>query len=1261
MSLQERNSLLSSLASFLLLGGVCVQAFGLELTAVLWRGEPDWRLKSPPTYFHRTWSGKEIMVKAVARHPGPVDYECDFGDSSNLATGQSQPTQGDFHFIALLHPYAGPEGSQFIAKLKVTAGTETAVVEYPVVILSSTDSVKVDVAIEDGLWYLFRNATRTQTESVPIASWNTGDWRVGQAGLAIQAFEKSNSLPGGDPARDPYVDLVQRGLNYLMSRCTTRPITAAQGDSGNLIAIACTHTITARRDNYEAGIAMMALASSHSPDRTALLGPAGVGGRTYRDIVQDMAEYYASTTPTTGGWSYYPGYTRTQGACDNSVTQWPIIGLYPFVEHGGLYPSWRTQIPTLIKTRLETWLTATWNATENGFGYYSKDYWVNIAKTAGSGITGLVYVSGGDPTEVFVGANELKSKFEKAKHYIAVNWSRATDSEGNPMNLGNNTNVLGNIYAMYAVKKAFDDEFLNREKYREIEGIDWYRAYLNHLVPKQDRVVEAQYPERWGRWEAADFHRGYYDSLTTALAVLILQRGVIETPPTAVARVTIKPADQNEAPPPGREAIEVDKGQPFYLDARNCVPGHYRIASYEWDIDGDGICDMKTSEPLLEYSYSSYGQDPFDVPHEVSLRVCDNRDEIVPSQAPLCDTDVCRVFVHPPPHPPVAIITCPGLGEPDPFACFGRPGQPIRFCSDQSFDPNEPLDAIVASCWDFDNDGVFGEPGERMTPDQPDPCGPEGCLSFTWAELGTYVVRMYVEAREEPKRSEIATKTIIIQDDLAPLASITWRFDEGRCPEIAADPGYPDNCPDAPDTSPIDILLGDVIVLSGLCSYDRDVCCGGGAGISLYEWDLDGDGTFEVTAPEVCFYRDRMGLFRISLRVADVSAHRDVSSRDILIGCRKPKAVIAIDCEICPENAICYEVDAGERVPLWGWRSDPNNLDHEIVGYAWDLDGDGYYDDGNAEMVWHSWPKPGMYAVGLRVETHCLANEGMPKYGETRTLVRVRPAGFELWLEEANRDCAANTHEVTVVGRWAQAGVQGWSWGIKHEPSQARIGDCLGYMADSSLCNQSLCDFVRCTEDVRVAGPEWGPIAFNAVAVYDNGITQGAVVDFYQARALGPRERFEMLSITYVRTTPSAELEFCSCVGGPAGRPIEPLFVVGGVSYRPERQQGLVLSCGAILFRRGDSNADGRVDIGDAICTLAYLFGKPTEPCKTSVPRCFDAADANDDGKVDIADPIATLSHLFGHAGPLKPPFGQCGIDPTSDTLNCLEFKPCRQ
>ncbi len=85
------------------------------------------------------------------------------------------------------------------------------------------------------------------------------------------------------------------------------------------------------------------------------------------------------------------------------------------------------------------------------------------------------------------------------------------------------------------------------------------------------------------------------------------------------------------------------------------------------------------------------------------------------------------------------------------------------------------------------------------------------------------------------------------------------------------------------------------------------------------------------------------------------------------------------------------------------------------------------------------------------------------------------------------------------------------------------------------------------------------------------------------------------------------------------------------------------------LFLRGDSNADGRVDISDAVRTLGWLFLGAEEP------GCLSAAELNGEKPVDLSDPVYLLSHLFLGGPPPPAPFPECGpLDPSADgALGC--------
>jgi len=103
------------------------------------------------------------------------------------------------------------------------------------------------------------------------------------------------------------------------------------------------------------------------------------------------------------------------------------------------------------------------------------------------------------------------------------------------------------------------------------------------------------------------------------------------------------------------------------------------------------------------------------------------------------------------------------------------------------------------------------------------------------------------------------------------------------------------------------------------------------------------------------------------------------------------------------------------------------------------------------------------------------------------------------------------------------------------------------------------------------------------------------------------------------------------------------------------------LASGARDFVRGDSNADGAIDLSDGVHLLTFLFRGG------SAPTCEDAADANDDGRVDVSDAIRILLLLFRGNPPPPPPTPRtalyssedCGPDPTDDARSCTSFPPC--
>ena len=259
-----------------------------------------------PAVPHDTWSGLEITLKGTAHDPdgdGTLDtYEWDFGDGSLVETG----TVTDPYVIEARHTYAGNLGDKFVARLTVTdTSGQTGTDQYLVEIKDGADlGVQVNVAIDEGLWRLHKDMVRgTFGDGTPYGYWPYGN-PVAATSASTEAFEIQGSLPGGDASEDPYVETVQRGLNYLLHNLYSFPVGpdpthCPQGDpdvNGNgLGLLSYGHTV------YESGMALMALSSSRCPGCNAATGVAT--GRSYFDIAQDMVDAFAYCQTDPLAWS----------------------------------------------------------------------------------------------------------------------------------------------------------------------------------------------------------------------------------------------------------------------------------------------------------------------------------------------------------------------------------------------------------------------------------------------------------------------------------------------------------------------------------------------------------------------------------------------------------------------------------------------------------------------------------------------------------------------------------------------------------------------------------------------------------------------------------------------------------------------------------------------------------------------------------------------------------------------------------------------
>jgi hypothetical protein len=240
-------------------------------------------------------------------------------------------------------------------------------------------------------------------------------------------------------------------------------------------------------------------------------------------------------------------------------------------------------------------------------------------------------------------------------------------------------------------------------------------------------------------------------------------------------------------------------------------------------------------------------------------------------------------------------------------------------------------------------------------------------------------------------------------------------------------------------------------------------------------------------------------------------------------------------------------------------------------------------------------------------------------------------------------------HEGTGGG----SGIEGWSYGICHDPDRMSVTDFSLEDTDTGAIGNG-------------AGPSIMTVAFgdDLLPGATHGFTVYVIVDILGLTTIPAVNNWRDLQVTYELNAPEldcgnqeatldTEVRVCSNVlGSPA---VECAMERAGVRTSPaEESTGTVtITCQPIFLRGAINTPDPQVDLGDAVFILQYLFanGPP--------PGCMDAADVNDDALVQIADATYLLGHLFALGASPPAPYPACGPDPTEDRLSCATQTVC--
>jgi YD repeat-containing protein len=217
--------------------------------------------------------------------------------------------------------------------------------------------------------------------------------------------------------------------------------------------------------------------------------------------------------------------------------------------------------------------------------------------------------------------------------------------------------------------------------------------------------------------------------------------------------------------------------------------------------------------------------------------------------------------------------------------------------------------------WDLDGNGSY-ETNTGSTP----------TVTKTFAKSGSYTVG--VRVTDGAANSDTASATAVV-GNRAPTAALT--------------------------TTPATPASGQTVTLNASGSSDLD------GTIAKYEWDLDGNGTYETeggTSPTITTTFPKAGTYPVGVRVTDNEGATATATQNVTVHGSLPVAKVTVSPASAPSGTT-VTFDA----------SGSSDADGPLT-YEWDLDNNGTYETstGSTAKVTKAFAKAGSYTVGLRVK-----------------------------------------------------------------------------------------------------------------------------------------------------------------------------------------------------------------------------------------------------------------------------------------------------
>lgn len=380
---------------------------------------------------------------------------------------------------------------------------------------------------------------------------------------------------------------------------------------------------------------------------------------------------------------------------------------------------------------------------------------------------------------------------------------------------------------------------------------------------------------------------------------------------TDFAVITVGDPDM---PPTAAGVGTADAENPLlvHFDATGSTDLDGEIVSYDWDFDGDGTFDLLDGGPTPNHLYSSFGS------KTVILRVTDDKG----------NTDTAQIIVvltEGPSSVSAAVTATPASGDAPLEVDFDASGSTSVNSTISSYD------------WDLDDDGTFevldgGPTQTAMYNNLSQSASLKGTSAPTVGENGESIYNITVRVTDS--KSNVDSASVIVTVNAIVVLP-------GNDPPIAAINATPDSGP-----GPLDVAF------DASSSTDPD-----GTIVSI-DWDLDGDGTFEILGgnetENMTF--TVLGDHTATLRVTDDDGDSGTASTTITV----------LDPPVAALGAVPSSGDAPLDVAFDA--SGSTDSDGTIEQFDWDFDNDGTFEtlDGGVTIN-HTYPAGGAITAAVRV------------------------------------------------------------------------------------------------------------------------------------------------------------------------------------------------------------------------------------------------------------------------------------------------------